>query len=433
MCAITNMKEHYFDWAAAALAIIISIFYWSGIPSVPFHPDESTYIFVSSDFEQFFQRPLSLAWTPENNGDLRMQYRLRDAPLVRDLIGLGRFLSNSPALVTDWNWSETWAQNSSAGALPSGILLQTARFSVAWLFPFSLFFIYLIGKKISSGAFGILTMLLLAFNPLVLLHTRRAMAESALLFTVIFSIWGMLAFQKRPWLMAIPLGLAFAAKQSSAGLILVVLGILFFQGIQNRKIRPVIINIALFLCVFVGITLLLNPFLWADPFGALGASLSARQELLQRQVTEYNLLIPGQVLSSLPERSLGVISNLFFTPLQFAETGNYLAQTQPAVDAYLANPLNDLFRGFAGGGIIMFISLVGFILAIVTFRKQGPALRWKMGILILTTLTLIIGLVVLLPLAFQRYVMPVIPLTTIWIAFALDQLIGKPLVKKIRS
>ena len=427
------MKEHYFDWAAVALAILISIFYWTGISSVPFHPDESTYIFMSSDFDQFFHQPFSLAWKPENGADLRQHYRLVDAPLVRDLIGLGRFITNSPALVADWNWLLTWDQNSTAGALPSNNLLQTARFSLAWLFPFSLFFIYLIGKKLGGSGLGFLAMLLLAINPLVLLHTRRAMAESVLLFTVIFSIWCLLSFQKRPWLIAIPVALAFAAKQSSAGLILTGLCIPIFQWFQTREKSRAIKNIALFLVLFLGITVLLNPFLWADPIRALGAAVAARQDLLQQQLAAYTHFIPGQVLGSLPERGLGVISNLFFTPLQFAETGNYLVQTQPVVSAYLVNPMANLLRSFVGGGILFFISLVGFILAIVTFRKGSPTFRWNMGILILATFALVVGLVLVIPLAFQRYVMPVIPVTTIWSAFALDQLIGRPLVKRLKS
>ena len=36
--------------------LIASLIYLAGVNSVPFHPDESTYIYMSSDFQMFFQQ-----------------------------------------------------------------------------------------------------------------------------------------------------------------------------------------------------------------------------------------------------------------------------------------------------------------------------------------------------------------------------------------
>ncbi len=432
MCAIIKMKEHYLDWIAIILIIILSVIYWSGIPSVPFHPDESTQIFMSSDVDLLIRQPASLAWKPENSADIRQQYRLLDAPLTRDLIGIGRLITNIPATAADWSWSQTWDQNAAAGALPASDLLQTARFSVAWLFPFSLFFIYLTGIKISGRGLGFLALIGLAINALVLLHTRRAMAESALLFTITFAVWGILSFQNHPWLTAVPLALAFAAKQSSSVLILVGIMVLFLRQLHRSKIT-LIKSAAIFLAIFAGITIFLNPFLWADPVGALNAAVAARQDLLTRQVSEFNQLIPGQVLNSIPERALGLVANLYFTPLQFAETGNYALQTQAAIDAYLGNPLQDLMRSIAGGGFYFFASLAGFILACVSLRRSNATLRLNLGILLLSTAAVFIAHVISIPLAFQRYVIPLVPLATLWIAYALNQVILLPLSLKLKE
>ncbi len=425
MYAIIKMKEHLTDLAAVVFAIILSLIYWAGVPSVPFHPDESTQIFMSNDVQLFFQQPASLAWKPDANGDLRQLYRLLDAPLTRDLIGLGRLLTHSPALQADWNWSLTWDKNEAAGALPDDNLLEVSRFSVAWLFPFSLIFIYLSSKKVSGRPAGFMALILLASSALVLLHTRRAMAESALLFTIILSIWSMLSFQKHPWLTAIPVALAFAAKQSAAGLFLVGLIVIILRGLPVSK-KLMAKHLAYYLAIFLVITILLNPFTWADPIGANQAAIAARQDLIQRQVAEYSQLIPGQVLVSIPEKILAMVSNLFFTPVQFAETGNYLAQTQASITAYLANPLQDLMRGFIGGGILFFLSLAGFILAIVSYRKKCANFKMNMGLLILTTLVISIGLVMSVQLAFQRYMMPVVPFAVLWTAVGMERLIWKP-------
>ncbi len=425
------MKKKILDWVAIVLTVLFSIIYWSGISGVPFHPDESTYIFMSSDVELFFQQPSSLAWTPGSNSDPRQQYRLLDAPLTRDLIGIGRLVTGLPALKADWNWSLSWDQNSAAGALPSDNMLQAARFSVVWLFPLSLMFTYLAAKKLIDRQVGLIALVLLAANALVLLHTRRAMAESVLLFTVIFAFWGMVSLQNHPWLTAIPIALAFAAKHSTAGLILVGMIVVIWRGLPGRKILAVK-HLALYLLLFLGITFLLNPFMWADPIGAVQAAISARQDLLQRQVAEYTRLIPGQVMNSFPERALGMISNLYFTPLQFAETGNYLAQTQDSVTTYLSYPLQDLMRSFVGGGILFFLTLAGAAVAIVIFRKQNRNFQISMGTLLLSTLATFIGLIFTVPLAFQRYVMPQVPFAMFWTAYAIYQLIWKPAVKYLK-
>jgi hypothetical protein len=428
MYAIRKMKEHIIDWVAVILAIIFSLFYWAGIPSVPFHPDESTQIFMSSDVELFFQQPASLGWKPAGNNDLRQLYRLLDAPLTRDMIGLGRLFTHSPALRSDWSWSLSWEKNAAAGALPTDNLLQVSRFSVAWLFPFSLIFIYLSGKKVNNRVTGFSALILLAGSALVLLHSRRAMAESALIFTVILSFWSLLCFQKRPWLTAIPIALAFAAKQSTAGLFLIGIIAIVLRELPASKKRMAE-YLAYFLALFLAMTFLLNPFTWVDPFGAISSAIAARQDLLQRQVSEYSQLIPGQVLVTIPDRILWLVSSLFLTPLQFSETGNYLAQTQASVIAYLANPVQDVMRNAIGGGIFFFFSLAGFILVIVKFRNESAVFRQNMALMVLATLVISVSLVLSVQLAFQRYVLPAVPFIILWAAYGLEKLIWNPSVQ----
>ncbi len=425
MNAIIKMKEHITDWAAFALAIIFSLVYWAGIPSVPFHPDESTQIFMSSDVALFFQQPGGLAWRPGASSDPRQQLRLLDAPLTRDLIGLGRIITVSPGLPADWSWSLSWDANAAAGALPSDALLRTARYSVAWLFPFSLVFMYLSARKVANRGVGIIALLLLAGNALALLHTRRAMAESALLFTVILSFWCLVSFQKRPWLTALPIALAFAAKQTAVGLFFVGLIVIMLREWPASK-KQMAKNLVLYLVLFLAITFMLNPFLWADPLGAVNAAITARQDLLQRQVADYSRLMPQMVLATLPERMLGIGSHLYFLPLQFAESANYLVETQASISAYLSVPFQNLVRGFIGGGIIIFLSLAGFVQAVVNYRKQSPAFKINMGLLILSTLAISISLVASLPLAFQRYVIPAVPFSVLWAAYGVEQVIWRP-------
>ena len=45
-----------------ALLGLLTIYYFGGLAQVPFHPDESTQIYMSSDFDQLLSDPLSLTW-----------------------------------------------------------------------------------------------------------------------------------------------------------------------------------------------------------------------------------------------------------------------------------------------------------------------------------------------------------------------------------
>jgi hypothetical protein len=166
------------DRLFAVLLVASSLFYFWGLKAVPFHPDEGTQLFMSADFEALLTRPLTLVWQPGEDGDLRQRYRLLDAPLTRYLIGAGRMATGQPALVMDWDWSLGWKENSMAGAVPTPSQLDAARFAVASLFPLTLLFTYLTGKALVGGPAGLLAALLTATNALILLHTRRAMAES---------------------------------------------------------------------------------------------------------------------------------------------------------------------------------------------------------------------------------------------------------------
>src|SRR4030067_808767 len=58
---------------SCAAAVIFSLLALStllaaGLPGVPFHPDESTLLMMSADFEELWRAPLSLAWSPEKAG-----------------------------------------------------------------------------------------------------------------------------------------------------------------------------------------------------------------------------------------------------------------------------------------------------------------------------------------------------------------------------
>src|SRR5262245_4008935 len=98
---------------AAAWLLFAASVLW-GLPGVPFHPDESTYLYMSRDFDLLFKQGAvaAVGWQAAGQPEDILRYRLLDAPLAHYLPGLGRLLGGYPnAPARDWNWSAGWAAN----------------------------------------------------------------------------------------------------------------------------------------------------------------------------------------------------------------------------------------------------------------------------------------------------------------------------------
>ena len=373
----------------------------------------------------FFQKPSVVFWQPQPINELRQHYRLLDPPLLRTWVGFSRWLTGQPDLTSDWDWSKSWQENQAAGALPDPNLLQTGRLSVALFFPLTLLFMYLAGRELGGEVAGWISMILTISSALILLHTRRAMAEGLLVTGVAFSLWALVAWRKRLWLTAIPIALAFNAKYSAAPLVLIgIIAILWNPGANSRTWKGKFLQLAAFVGVFAGLTLLLNPFLWAHPFQALMAAITARANFMVAQSADLaaagNFVAPQTVFQSLA----AMMAQLFFTPPAFAEVSNYLAQTQGSVEAYLSNPFNNFFRGLVGGGIQLGLFLLGMV-TIIRSIFNSPQLQQKHQLVLFLSALLseIIFMLITTNVAFQRYFMVLLPMVILTMSLGLSSLI----------
>ena len=217
-----------------AAILVITALYLLTVGAVPFHPDEATQIFMSSDIESVFTQPASLFYSQTPADALRQNYRLLDAPLSRWLIGVGRSITGQSALTADWDWSKSWQQNEAAGALPADDLLWVSRVSVAWLLSLTLFLGYRTGRVLGGEVMGWLMIVLISINALVLLHARRAMAESALLFIVTWFMHTLVKKETHPLLLVLPAALAVNAKQTAAGLVIIALLAVWLETNPNQ-------------------------------------------------------------------------------------------------------------------------------------------------------------------------------------------------------
>ena len=406
------------------ILLVFSIGSFLGIPRVPFHPDESTYLYMSSDLSTFFHEPELLFWTPENTDDPRMRYRTLDAPLTRYQVEIFRTIAGHALPESDWDWSHTWDQNLSAGAYPSEQLLVSGRLAEAFFYPLSLILIFLISKRTGGLAAAYAALILLGSNALVLLHTRRAMAEGVLIFTILLVVWLSTRKQVNPPLLGIAVGLALCAKHSTAPLAL--LGFfIFLPDLFGKKRNPTntIRQLFAYLISMMITFALLNPFLWKNPLQAGSAFLESRQALVAQQTADLAAVRPDLVAQTIESRLAIALVQVFYTPPDIADVGNYLQHTSASEALYFANPLHNLLRGIAWGSIMLAFSLLGVILGVKNILQNRVRPVWPLGIILLAGLLQGAGLIALVSLPYQRYFIPMVPFACLTAAYGLGQLI----------
>ena len=177
--------------ALLAAWLVFTLYAVWGLPTVPFHPDESTYLYMSRDFDLLFRegQPSAVSWQAEGQPAAVRRYRLLDAPLVRYLSGLSRTLFGQPPLAQDWAWSASWDANVAAGALPNSRALNAARLPATLFAALSLLPVYGLAAQLGGRWAGAGAAMLYALSGLLLLHGRRAMSEGPMLFFALLTAW----------------------------------------------------------------------------------------------------------------------------------------------------------------------------------------------------------------------------------------------------
>ena len=407
-------------WAFILLFFLLSILLSQGINNIPFHPDESTYLYMSGDLDIYLRNPFSLSFDIQEDDDPRQRYRLIDPPLTRYVLGISRIIVRTPAIENDWDWSKTWEENLKNQAMPSKTMLHTGRVALTIFLLLSIVLLYFIGFYISGRISGFAAAVFLGLNALALLHGRRAMAEGILIFGITLFLISLIYSTKLPWLTGIGMAIALNSKHSTFLLFFVGLIAVCWLTEKTSNLRLKIIrNLSLYAGSFLLITIVLNPVFWNRPLKALQVAMFKRQQLLTQQVDDMQLLMPDRVLDSFGKKSVALIANLFILPPSVADVGNYIDNTTDSEELYLSNPLNNLFRGFIGGGISMILTLLGITLAGNQILALSPNKRKIIILFLLATVIQTFGLIIFVPIPWQRYVIPLVPFICIWAGYGL--------------
>ena len=309
----------------------------------------------------------------------------------------------------------TWEQNLEIGAIPSPALLTTARFIPTILLSISIYLFYFSIRMILPKTPAHIATLFLGLNPLILLHGRRAMSEPTLLFGVILFLWSVTRDNIKPVLVGIALAIAFNAKQT--GIFLIPAGIIAVCTLPNgdHRLRKMLARSAAVLAIFLIITLLLNPYYWKSPLSALLAGFLGRSQLFDLQLADHLAGTNPNVLTSI----LSFIVNLFILPPAVSEIGKYLGPMAHEIQIYQNIVPHVWGRSLIAGSLQLTIFLSGFFVMYKRYAKETKSVNQSLKLMLYATVFLFMGILIALPIPWQRYVVPVIPLVAFWLGYGL--------------
>lgn len=427
---IQRLLTHPFFQIGVLIVLLFSL-YCITLNTVPFHPDEATYLYKSNDFDLLLTNPLLLAYHQGDVINLNNHYRLMDPPLNSLIIGLARTIAHVPANLSDWDWTLSWDANKLAGSLPSAEALLVSRIAFLVFIPFTLFFLYQTTRRLIHHYAGILAVLFLGLNPLILLHTRRAMAEGILLFTVCLFLMLILDKKKHP--IGVPIFLALCLNSKQTALFFIPMVILYYFLINHRQNKVQWIKTAgYFILIPLFLSYLLNPVSWLDPIHTIQAAIQERAELTRSTTVFLQENYPERIPESKLVRFVMVTYHTFYEPVALDDVGNYRTEQQTSFDAYTTIPLQHQNRSLLLSSLQVIGILSAFLLQALSWWKARSNLpvdfpQWMLFYFgfggSMLGLSMLGGL-------YQRYVIILIPFICILSALIIFQTIG--ILRKIK-
>ncbi|MCS6835647.1 MAG: glycosyltransferase family 39 protein [Anaerolineae bacterium] len=384
-----------------------------GVRATPFHGDESTLIYMGRDTAYLLHGQLErLLYSETTPSPTEQHLRLLNGTLGK--LGYGLLNVLGSRTLDDWNeqweWAAGWDYNLQTNRLPDPAILLAAR----WLSALALIvglaaFVACVRLLLRRAAWIALPALaLLTLHPVVLLNGRRAVMESWMLAGVALSLWAGLRLARRFSLTNVLLlglfsGLAVAGKHTAA---MAIVGI--FGGLVTVHLRrfPALVGAGLLaLLVFYA----LNPSWWGDPLARLGTVLALRTELLTGQVSAF-----GGYVDTL-DRWIGFVRQSFWPTPQYYEVSGWGAFIGGQIQAYEAAP----WAGLRAPGLDLVVSGWAVIGSVGLLRRwREPTVR---VVLAWAGVTLVFVLL-LTPLEWQRYYMPMYPVVVLCMAHGADML-----------
>lgn len=418
-------------WAWDGLWVgLLTLYVFVGYALVPFHGDESMLIFMSRDYAyQFMEGDLSnIIYTPHQPRDIEQDLRLLNGTISKYAIGWiwhqnGYQLND---LNQPWYWGLDFQYNVQNGFYPSIEILQLARLQATVMLALSVIIFFIIGRMSFTRPIAYLATVFYVMNPVVLVNGRRAMMEGAMLLgalsVVAVGVWIVHHPPKRwrGWeslLLGGVAGFALACKHTN----LVFVGAVFI-GLGLQAIAQLIRKEGLgfsrlvIICLAVGWMILsfyiLNPSWWGNPLAAAQQVLHLRSSLLTAQSEFYHAY-------QHPLEKLQGFYQQVFVPqaVMYYEDETFRLPIEAEIRAYEQSVYSGL--RLPGVGLAMLgATVIGLLtlFGILPLPDLNPSTRY---IFLPLTLVLLLMGIFAIPLAWQRYYLPIMPIMAYWVALGL--------------
>jgi 4-amino-4-deoxy-L-arabinose transferase-like glycosyltransferase len=425
--AAPTTPNHRMRVIAAAWLLALTVYALLGIDLAPYHGDESTYLFASADFDRAILHGEWASLPVDDLSETRVSYeRLMNGSVFPYTAGLVRWLAGFTAeqMPQGWMWLDTYDINLAFGVIPGDALLLPVRALSALYLGGAVVLMFLLAYRFGGWLPAFAASGLYALNAPLLLQARRALPEGAMQFLGLAVVLLAAVIAERRlrgarvglalWVgLAVTSALVFVTKQT--GLLFVAAGAAWiimpevFRFLLTRRpgrLLGVLAHLIGMALAFVALSYALSPGLWGDPLARLNDLYRERVNLVAVQVS----LDPIGAMTT-TDRVLNVIQQPFMTPVQYWESFGFAdsAAFQATVRAYDASPLAGLRPGWFGGAFLTAMALIGLFAAWSPRRAAWTASlgiwMWLGGVAL--------ALILLNPLAWQRYYMPLIPPLTL--------------------
>ena len=416
-------------------ALWLAVLGWyivAGAGLAPFHGDESTLIFMGSDYFYLFED--GELDTMFYDGDWRVRpmeqhLRLVNGTISKTIYGwLASMQGKSAAeLNTPWSWSRDIAANIALGRVPDTQLLHAARIASALQLALATVCFFAFVKLIFDRPTAYLASAFFALHPAILLNGRRAMMEGShllgMMLVLLAAAW--LLRGRRPWqfvMLGMLSGLAIAAKHPNAFVVaLVFIAVALTLLIDAWRARKpehltrlgwLAASGVLALLVFIA----LNPAWWRDPVDAAFAVLHERFKVLGGQVELF-----GGYESGL-DRIEGLFHYGFAAPTQYFEAPDWASF--PEITTQIAEYEASIWLGVSlGGGVPAgLLELILAALGVAWLLRDKAILRGHRVLLLVWGMGIAAIILVTTPLPWLRYYLPLLPAVMALSAYAIVRL-----------
>lgn len=413
------MASNWLKEAAIGLFVFAAIlaFFLKGLESNPFHPDENLWIKYGSYFKLF--------WIDKDFGSAQWQeWNCIDQPCVGKYIaGLSIFMLGKEKIFQElgkinyWDFSRDEEWNRIHGAMPPPQILFIARLTMAIFGALACLLVYVIGAIVFGKRAGIIAALLLACNPLVLLLSRRAVTDVPVMFFMTMSILLSIGFysallRDRKILFyftasliginnALALGTKYIGGLSAVIFTLFCIIICIIRIKADKRLVPVVIGWLTSILALAIVFFAVNPYFYREPFKRITFPIQHQAEIFRHLQAQW----PAQALTSLSQKAAFVMNRS-------------LMPQNNAVLGRIFNVPVDLALFLMGLVLLFYTELICFLRTGLISHKT---------IILIWALVTFSATIAWIPMAWDRYNLPVMPCIAVTIGYSLDLIIGRGL------